>query len=80
MGAAACSLGIAVAEATISGVLPNTSFVSWVLHRTAGNQFSTELLCLLCLAYPFACAYYAIARCGGAGGLGEGQGVAVELR
>lgn len=62
MAAAACSVGIAVAEATISGVLPNTSPVSWVLRRAAGHQFGTELLCLLCLAYPCACAYYAIYR------------------
>ncbi|GAB4813329.1 hypothetical protein N2152v2_000375 [Parachlorella kessleri] len=61
---ACCSLSILVAEATISGVLPNTSLVSLALHRTGGNQFATELLCLLCLAYPCACAYYAIYRLG----------------
>lgn len=60
--AALCSLAIVVAEATIAGALPNLSVVSAALRGVAGSQFVAELLCLLCLAYVSACAYYSLYR------------------
>lgn len=58
------SLCIVLAEATISGSLPNMSVFSRVLHHTAQNQFVTELLTFLFLCYPCMCAYYAIYKLG----------------
>ena len=58
------SLCIVLAEATISGSLPNMSVFSRVLHHTAQNQFVTELLTFLFLCYPCLCAYYAIFKLG----------------
>lgn len=60
-GFSAC---IVLAEATISGALPNLSVFSRVLHRTAHLQFATELLTFLFLCYPCLCAYYAIYKLG----------------
>ncbi|KAL3146885.1 hypothetical protein ABBQ38_014857 [Trebouxia sp. C0009 RCD-2024] len=58
------SVCIVLAEATISGALPNLSVFSRVLHRTAHMQFATELLTFLFLCYPCLCAYYAIYKLG----------------
>jgi hypothetical protein len=72
--AALCSLGFALAEATISWNLPNLSAVSAALRAAAdaGGPLPTELLCFLFLAYPCACAYYSLYRwavlVGGTGG------------
>ena len=61
---ASCSVAVMVAEATISPKLPNLSVFSWALHRTARTELGTELLCFLLLAYPTACAYFAIYKLG----------------
>ena len=61
---AAFSLCIVLAEATISGALPNLSVFSRILHNTANHQFTTELLTFLFLCYPCLCAYYAIFKLG----------------
>ena len=58
------SVCIVLAEATISGALPNLSVFSIILHRTAHLQFTTELLTFLFLCYPCLCAYYAIFKLG----------------
>lgn len=61
---AAFSLCIVLAEATISGSLPNLSVFSKILHNTANHQFTTEFLTFLFLCYPCLCAYYAIFKLG----------------
>ncbi|DBA73319.1 hypothetical protein WJX77_000394 [Trebouxia sp. C0004] len=61
---AAFSLCIVLAEATISGALPNLSVFSRILHNTANHQFTTELLTFLFFCYPCLCAYYAIFKLG----------------
>eukprot|EP00884_Botryococcus_braunii_P007317 jgi/Botrbrau1/16587/Bobra.0068s0018.2 len=55
---------VLVAEATISPKLPNLSVFSRLLHISAGNEFATEFLCFIMLAYPCAAAYYALYRLG----------------
>ena len=61
---AAFSLCIVLAEATISGALPNLSVFSKILHSTATHQFTTEFLTFVFLCYPCLCAYYAIYKLG----------------
>ena len=61
---AAFSLCIVLAEATISGALPNLSVFSRILHSTASHQFTTEFLTFVFLCYPCLCAYYAIYKLG----------------
>lgn len=54
------SLAVVVAEATMYHGFEDLSVFSRVLHRTSGNQFSTEIITFVFLLYPCVCAYYAL--------------------
>ncbi|KAK2076006.1 hypothetical protein QBZ16_001342 [Prototheca wickerhamii] len=66
VAAGAASLATVLAESTMIGALPNLSAVSWALHAAAacGSSFGVAAACLLCLAYPCACANYSLYRLG----------------
>eukprot|EP00873_Tetraselmis_striata_P010876 jgi/Tetstr1/431140/TSEL_020854.t1 len=57
------SLGIVVAEATISPLLPNLSIFSQLMQNDAG-LLQTMLVCMFSLAYPVICAYFSLFRLG----------------
>ena len=60
MAAAALSVAVVVAEASISPALPNLSIFSRGLHALQGSQTWAEVFCCLSLVYPIACAYYGL--------------------
>jgi hypothetical protein len=61
--AAALSVAVVLAEATISPKLPNLSIFSRALHGVEQSQAWTEVLCCLSLAYPIGAAYYGLYKC-----------------
>lgn len=62
--AAALSVAVVLAEATISPKLPNLSIFSRALHGVEQSQAWTEVLCCLSLAYPIGAAYYGLYKMG----------------
>lgn len=64
VAAVVASVCVVLAETTMSPKLPDLSVFSRIIRAARGSPLLGEAVVLLCLAYPCACAYYAVYRMG----------------